>query len=68
MNFGQQTQQLNNLGPDSGQRVPAPNDVRGTSVMTSRAPNTAPMSPATARYGNGNSTIALGNGSTKSNT
>ncbi len=56
MDFGRQTQQLSNLGPDSGQRVPAPKDVRGTSVMPSRAPNTTPMNPGTARYGNGNST------------
>jgi hypothetical protein len=63
MNFGQQTQQLNNLGPDSGQRVPAPKDVRGTSVMPSRESTTAPMSPATAHYGNGNSaTTAMGMG------
>ena len=54
MDFGRQTQQLGNLGPDGGQRVPAPKDVRGTSVMPSRAPNTTPMNPGTARYGNGN--------------
>ena len=52
MDFGRQTQQLSNLGPDSGQRVPAPKDVRGTSVMPSRAPSTTPMNPGTARYGN----------------
>ena len=28
MDFGRQTQQLGNLGPDGGQRVPAPKDVR----------------------------------------
>ena len=60
MDFGRQTQQLSNLGPDSGQRVPAPRDVRGTSVMPSRAPNTTPMNPGTARYGNGNSTTTMG--------
>jgi len=60
MNFGRQTQQLSNLGPDSGQRVPAPKDVRGTSVMPSRAPNTTPMNPGTARQGNGNSTTTIG--------
>ena len=60
MDFGRQTQQLGNLGPDGGQRVPAPKDVRGTSVMPSRAPNTTPMNPGTARYGNGNSTTTIG--------
>ena len=60
MDFGRQTQQLSNLGPDSGQRVPAPKDVRGTSVMPSRAPNTTPINPGTARYGNGNSTTTIG--------
>ena len=52
MDFGRQTQRLGNLGTDGGQRVPAPKDVRGTSVMPSRAPNTTPMNPGTARYGN----------------
>jgi len=60
MDFGRQTQQLGNLGPDGGQRVPAPKDVRGTSVMPSRAPNTTAMNPGTARYGNGNSTTTIG--------
>jgi hypothetical protein len=32
-----------------GGGVPAPKDVRGTSMMPSRASNTAPMNPATAR-------------------
>jgi len=52
MDFGRQTQRLGNLGTDGGQRVPAPKDVRGTSVMPSCGPNTTPMSPNTARYGN----------------
>jgi hypothetical protein len=60
MDFGRQTQQLGNLGPDGGQRVPAPKDVRRTSVMPSRAPNTTLMNPGTARYGNGNSTTTMG--------
>jgi hypothetical protein len=38
MDFGRQTQRLGNLGTEGGQRVPAPKDVRGTSVMPSRAP------------------------------
>ncbi len=65
MDFGRQTQQLSNLGPDSGQRVSAPKDVRGTSVMPARAPNTAPMNPGTARYGNGNDTTTMSKGTTK---
>jgi type IV secretion system protein TrbL len=60
MDFGRQTQQLGNLGSDGGQRVPAPNDVRGTSVMPSRASNTTAINPGTARYGNGNSTTTIG--------
>ena len=60
MDFGRQTQQLGNLGQDGGQRVPAPKDVRGTSVMPSRAPNTSVMNPGTARYGNGNSRTTIG--------
>jgi type IV secretion system protein TrbL len=60
MDFGRQTQRLGNLGTDGGQRVPAPKDVRGTSVMPSRAPNTTPMNPGTARYGSPNtSTTAM---------
>ena len=66
MDFGRQTQQLGNLGTDGGQRVPAPKDVRGTSVMPSRAPNTTPMNPGTARYGNGNtSTTAMSKATSK---
>ncbi|MGA7763569.1 MAG: P-type conjugative transfer protein TrbL [Candidatus Binataceae bacterium] len=65
MDFGGQTQQLSNLGPDSGQRVPAPKDVRGTSVKPSRAPSTTPMNPGTARYGNGNSTTSMGKATSK---
>src|SRR5713101_2726008 len=52
MDFGRQTQQLSNLGPDSGQRVSAPKDVRGMSVMPARAPNTTPMNPGTGGYTN----------------
>ena len=66
MDFGRQTQRLGNLGTDGGQRVPAPKDVRGTSVMPSRAPNTTPMNPGTARYGNGNtSTTAMSKATSK---
>jgi len=43
MNFGRQTQQLNNIGPASGPYVPAPNNPRGTSLVSSRAPVTSPM-------------------------
>ena len=65
MDFGRQTEQLSNLGPDSGQRVPAPNDVRGTSVMPARALNTTPMNPGTARIGNGNGTTTMGKATSK---
>ncbi len=66
MDFGRQTQQLSNLGTDSGQRVPAPKDVRGTSVMPSRAPNTTPMNPSTARFGSPNtSTTAISKATSK---
>jgi hypothetical protein len=66
MDFGRQTQRLGNLGTDSGQRVPAPKDVRGTSVAPSRAPNTSPMNPNTARYGNAStSTTAMSKATSK---
>jgi len=52
MDFGRQTQQLSNLGSDGRQRVPAPKDVRGTSIMPSRTPNTAPINAKTARSSN----------------
>jgi type IV secretion system protein TrbL len=66
MDFGRQTQRLGNLGTDGGQRVPAPKDVRGTSVMPSRAPNTTPMNPGTARYGSPNtSTTAMSKATNK---
>ena len=66
MDFGRQTQRLGNLGTDGGQRVPAPKDVRATSVMSSRAPNTTPMNPGTARYGSPNtSTTAMSKATSK---
>ena len=66
MDLGRQTQRLGNLGTDGGQRVPAPKDVRGTSVMPSRAPNTTPMNPGTARYGSPNtSTTAMNKATSK---
>jgi type IV secretion system protein TrbL len=64
MDFGRQTQQLGNLGSDSGQRVPAPKDVRGTSVMPSHAPDTTPMNPGTARYVT-NGTTSVGKSTSK---
>jgi type IV secretion system protein TrbL len=66
MDFGRQTQRLGNLGTDGGQRVPAPKDVRGTSAIQSRAPNTTPMNPGTARYGSPNtSTTAMSKATSK---
>jgi P-type conjugative transfer protein TrbL len=53
INFAGQTQQLSNSAPETGQRLPAPKDFRGTSLMPSRASNTTPMSPGTAPYGTG---------------
>jgi type IV secretion system protein TrbL len=65
MTFGRETQKLGNLGPDAAQRVPAPKDVRATSVIPSRAPNTTPMNPGTARYGSGNTTTTNGRPTSK---
>jgi type IV secretion system protein TrbL len=65
MDFGRETQQLSKLGPDSGQRVPAPKDVRATSVIPSRASSTTPMNPGTARSINANGTTPIGNRTTK---
>ena len=65
MDFGRQTQQLANLGPDGGQRVPAPKDVRATSVIPSRAQGTTPMNRSTARVTNGNETTGIGKETTK---
>jgi type IV secretion system protein TrbL len=64
MDFGRQTQRLGNLGTDGGQRVPAPKEVRGTSAMPSRAPNTTPMNPGTARSGSPNTGTTAMNKST----
>ena len=65
MDFGRQTQQLSNLGPDGGQRVPAPKDVRSTSIISSRGPSTTPMNPGTARYGNSSGTATIGKATSK---
>jgi len=56
--FGRQTQQLANLGSGGGKRVQAPNDVRGTSIMPSRALNTTPINSGTAHHGNGSGTTS----------
>jgi hypothetical protein len=61
MDFGRQTEQLSNLGPNSGQRVPAPKDVHGTSVMPSRASNTAPTNTNTARSSKGTGQATMSN-------
>jgi len=65
MDFGRQTQQLSNLGPDAGQRVPAPKDVRTTSVIPSCAPSTTPMNPSTAPFAGANGTTPIGKQTTK---
>lgn len=65
MDFGRHTQQLRNLGSDRAQRVPAPKDVRGTSVIPSRGPNTTAINSGTSRYGNGNVTTAIGKATSK---
>lgn len=57
MDFGRQTQQLNNLGPDSSPRVPAPTDVNATTVLPVKAPQTTPLNPATQSIANGKTTI-----------
>jgi type IV secretion system protein TrbL len=66
MDFGRQTQQLGNFGSDGGRRVPAPKDVRSTSVMPSRAPNTTPINSSTARYADGSGTTKIGKATTRS--
>jgi hypothetical protein len=65
MDFGRQTQQLGNLGSDGGQRVPAPKDIRGTSIIPSPAPNTTPINPGIARHRNGNGTTPIGKARSK---
>lgn len=63
--FARQTQQLANLGSGGGQRVQPPKDVRGTSIMPSRASNTTEMNPSTARYVNSNGTTTVGKSTRK---
>ncbi|MBF6571573.1 MAG: P-type conjugative transfer protein TrbL [Candidatus Binataceae bacterium] len=58
--FGQQTQKLSNLDPDGGQRVPAPKDVRATSVIPARAPSTTPMNSGTTPIAGSNGTKGIG--------
>jgi type IV secretion system protein TrbL len=65
MDFGRQTQQLSNLRAASGKRVSAPTDVRGTSVIPSRASSTKPMNPGTVAFGNGGSTTTIGKATSK---
>lgn len=55
MEFGGRSQKLNNLGPDRGFRVPAPKDVRLTSVIPPRAATTTKVNA-----GGGKSTTPIG--------
>jgi type IV secretion system protein TrbL len=59
MDAGRQTQQLSSLGPDNRQRVPAPKDVRTTSIMPSGAPNTTALNRGTARIENNRNTTSM---------
>jgi hypothetical protein len=61
IDFGRQTQQLANLGSGGAQRAQAPKDVRGTSIMPSRAPNTAPINTNTARSSKGTGQATMSN-------
>ena len=65
MDFGRQTQQLGNLGPNTGQRVQAPKDVRATSVIPSRAPSTTPITKGTTSVASNDRTKIVGNQTTK---
>lgn len=65
MDFARQTQQLSNLGPDSGQRVPAPKDVRGTTIMPSKAPDTTSLIQVQCVYENGKGTRPTNRTTTK---
>jgi hypothetical protein len=40
-------------------------DVRGTSLIPSTAPNTTPMNPGRARYGNGNTAMTTAKATSK---
>jgi type IV secretion system protein TrbL len=57
MDSGRQTQQLSNLGPDTSQRVPAPNDVHSTTQLPGKTPQTTPINQATQSIGNCKTTI-----------
>jgi type IV secretion system protein TrbL len=60
MESGRQTQRLGNLGPSGGQPVPAPKDVRATSVIPSRPAGTTPMNRGTAPVAGSNGTKSIG--------
>ena len=65
MESGRQTQRLGNLGASGGQPVPAPKDVRATSVIPSRAAGTTPMNRGTATVAGSNGTKSIGKETTK---
>ena len=65
MESGRQTQRLGNLGPSGGQRVPAPKDIRATSVIPSRAQDTTPMNRGTVPVAGSNGTKSIGKETTK---
>jgi type IV secretion system protein TrbL len=53
MEQGRQSQQLSNLGPGNGQRVPAPSAVHATTAIPARARDTASINPATQSIAKG---------------
>ena len=54
--------QLSNLGPDSGQRVPAPKDVRGTTVLQPGTGGFPAAKETTVLAGSNGSTAQIGSG------
>jgi len=61
IDFGRQTQRLANLGSGGAERAQVPKDVRGTSIMPSRALNTAPINTNTGRPSKGTGQATMSN-------
>jgi hypothetical protein len=65
MELGRRTQRLANSGANTPPRVPAPKNIRATSVIQPQAPKTTPIDPSTSTLPKANGTAPVGKPTTR---
>ncbi len=65
MELGRRTQRLANTDANTPPRVPAPKNIRATSVVPSQAPKTTAIDPSTSALPKANGTAPVGNPTTR---